>query len=364
MPNDIYPAWGESSAVIAPQLYNWAQLNYANQGGNIARRQDFDRQDIANQQNYFQQQRAIEAEDAQRQAQAEAQAERLALAHGESARRNYEFGQSMDLEKKRLAQQDAATKLKYSPDLAGIEAEHKSAVAKLFMGKGEGHGMTDDEIALLTGAPADLVAKTAEPFRLQFPDKAVEALNNQTALMRLKNPDKFDLEAQQGAVEGLKLRLPPALRDRVTYDHDSHEWTLLPPAAARVTLTNPFGDPVSATAQNAAKAVLGWQRATRSGAYNFAPGGTTPAPGAAAVPEITPPYGNMGGGYFPPTRPPVLAPPPAVAPQSPVAPSAPTAAAAVTQQPADFLPMHDPRGRLVKVPWDQIAKYRARGYYE
>lgn len=281
MAYDIYPMWGEGSAAIVPQAYNFVAMNYANQGGNIARRQDFDRQDIANRQNYFQMQRAVEAEDAHRQQVARQEAERLALAHGESLRRNYQFAQDQSFREKQLKAGIESDKLRYAPDTAGIEAATKSDIAKLFMGKGEGHGMTDEEIALATGSPITTVNQVSTPFRLRFPDKAVDALNAKTVALRMRNPDKFDLQ-DPSVIEGMKLMLPAELRDRVAYDPDSHSWDLLP---QRLKLRNPFGDPVSVLPANAPKAIAGWQRSVDAGAYNFAPtAGTATTPPSPVAP--------------------------------------------------------------------------------
>jgi hypothetical protein len=226
MATDIYPMWGESSGPIAQQAYQWANLNYANQGGNIARRQDFDRQDIANQQNYFQMERAIEAEDARRQEQARIEAERLALAQGESLRRNYQFGQEQALKKSEF---DIGQAFREKQLKAGIESD-RLRYAPLPEPKPE------DIVAELNAYVADMRAKTA--------------------------PEKFNHDA----VAGLRVKLPASIQSDVYYNPADFQFHFSKPAAT------------------------GIGEARRAEAYSFSPTtGTTPPPVAAAAQVSAPP---------------------------------------------------------------------------
>lgn len=395
MPTDLYPMWGESSAAIAPQMYNFAAMNYGNQNANIARRQAFDQQDIANRQNYFQQQREMEREDANRQLAAQELARREASDQGRIAQGAYQFRATLADSAARLAEEKRLHNLQYGTG-SGFENDQTASKIASDLQANKIWDVTPERGATLYNTTPEKFKAIYDQFATLYPDRVFDALSRKLADEKFKLASKFKLATDASSHDWkplhdqIEAQIPTPLRGEIVLNRMTGKlerasaqpsYFKFPLNAGEMTqdanttaisssTRNPYADAAVADIRNnpwlgaipavaayrigklAAAPIQNW---FDSGGSPVTGGtGTTPAAPTAPVGPAMPPefeYRNTSGGSIPRLNPNTLTPP-----QPPPQPPAPAQAA--------FLPMHDPRGRLVKVPWDQISKYRARGYYE
>lgn len=297
-PTQTYPVWGESSAAIQPQLYNWAQQDYANQHANIAGRVAVDQQAIQNANNYFQQKQAIEAQDYARQSQADDEARKIAQAQANAAEHRYEFGKQIELSQADLARRAHEDALRFGPPSASeldqqVGAALGNALAKRQINLDE----SPDILAKRFGTTPEHISGFIAQAKPAYAREIEAALNTkvENALMHVKPGMPLPLDA----LEGLTATAPQWLRKDLYFDRDLKQFRILPPAKP-------------------AESGMGNARIVQG--YNFSD--RTPTATATGA-DVAPSYGNMGGGYFAPTPTPkaqaVIAPPPA-----PVAPPAPS----------------------------------------
>jgi len=244
-----YPVWGESSSAIAPQIYNWAQQDYAQQNANIGRRTDVDRQAIANANNFYQFSRANEMEDARRQQEAASQTYNRQMAFDELQRREAADRMNYEFANKDLAARTAIkTQAEKDREKQNLQAGESQLVADIENGKYP--EASHQQLSTMYGVPVARVAVLAEPGRARYEQRALDNLNIRVARDRAKNPKKFD----PVAVEGLKVELPASLRNRVYLNRDTFQFKVVPSPWASSPLVqmeqNSYSNPGSGHSPN------------------------------------------------------------------------------------------------------------------
>ena len=301
--NPSYPIWSSgSSDAIAPQIYNWANVDRTEQANNIARRTQWDRDAADNARNYFQMARAQEAQDVERQRAAEAETFRRAAAQQELDRRRYEFEASKKYNEKALenerqryiaantARQGIASETAKQKEQAAIDGGISWLHENL--GSGKEIGKTDEQLTQMTGLHAGDVSSIAGPYRQAYPDKMVAQLNSKVANIVAKTaPDKMNWEG----IAGLKADLPVSVQPMV-------RWS----PAERRFVRNDQQVPISPVAQMEQNS---YSNPGTGPSYNF-------TQGTATAPSMTPTPAQA-------QLAPVIAPPAEVVPHSVANPLAP-----------------------------------------